>query len=336
MKKNTPKLISSAVILLTALLTAQPVVSNHTCTVLDAVPYSWIDLAKTECRIWYGHTSHGSQITTGMGTVFDLYGDQYGYSSSGADGYLSYQETGGDLGHNGSLAWESATRTQLDNPSNDRNVVMWSWCGGCSDNTEAGINTYLEAMNQLEADYPDVQFIYMTGHLDGSGVNGNLHARNQQIRDFCLANDKILFDFADIESFDPDGNGYLELFANDNCDYNGGNWAQEWCGSHPDSDLCEPCGCAHSQPLNCNLKGRAFWWMLAEMLSRTHAPVLADGDTNFDDSLDVLDIILVINFILNASEPTVFEETAADVNSDGDINVLDVVSIVGIILTLNQ
>jgi hypothetical protein len=146
---------------------------------------------------------------------------------------------------------------------------MWSWCGGVSDNTPEGINTYLNAMNTLETDYPDVSFIYMTGHLDIWSW-ANLKARNQQIRDYCIANNKILFDFADIESYNPDGS-FFE-YATDNCDYyNGpggsyeGNWADEWCAANPGSDFCWDCYCAHSKSLNCNLKGRAFWWMMAEM-----------------------------------------------------------------------
>ncbi len=117
----------------------------------------------------------------------------------------------------------------------------------------------------VEIDYPEVTFVYMTGHLDGTGENGNLNVRNNQIRSYCIENNKILFDFADIESYALDGNYFLDLNADDNCDYDGGNWAQEWCDEHPDSDLCRPTTCAHTQALNCNLKGRAFWWMMARI-----------------------------------------------------------------------
>ena len=74
-----------------------------------------------------------------------------------------------------------------------------------------------------------------------------------------------LFDFADLESYDPDGNYYLDRGCNDNCDYVGGNWAVEWCAAHPGHDLCVSCDCAHSQSLNCNVKARAFWWMMARL-----------------------------------------------------------------------
>ncbi len=60
-------------------------------------------------------------------------------------------------------------------------------------------------MNQLETDYPDVTFVYMTGHLNGTGPEGNVNTRNNQIRNFCIENHKVLYDFADIESYDPDG-----------------------------------------------------------------------------------------------------------------------------------
>ncbi len=78
----------------------------------------------------------------------------------------------------------------------------------------------------------------MTGHLNGTGEAGNLFQRNNQIRDFCAANNKVLFDFADIESYDPDGDYFRDLFANDSCDYDGGNWADEWCAENPGSPLC--------------------------------------------------------------------------------------------------
>jgi len=248
----------------------QGIIINHNSTILQQIPETWINQAKTQFRVWYGHTSHGSQITSGIENIQSHFGAPYTFNISGSGGSLSYQELDWyDLGHNGDLYWEYLTREQLNSPENDRNLVMWSWCGGVSDNTEEGINIYLEAMNQLELDYPNVIFVYMTGHLDIWAWQ-NLKERNQQIRDYCMANNKILFDFADIESYNPDGTFFN--YATDDCSYYTGpgwgylgNWAQEWCASHPGSALCEDCYCAHSESLNCNLKGRAFWWMMAKL-----------------------------------------------------------------------
>jgi|GEM_PF-4211756 len=124
-------------------------------------------------------------------------------------------------------------------------------------------------MSQLEQDYPDVQFVYMTGHLDGTGIEGNLNQRNEQIRSYCRNNDKVLYDFADIESYDPDGEvNFMGLYANDNCDYGSGvreNWAVLWQNSHTENVDWYDCNCAHSRPLNGNLKAYAAWYLWARL-----------------------------------------------------------------------
>ena len=66
-----------------------------------------------------------------------------------------------DLGHEGDTTWADITRERPDRPQGDINLVMWSWCGGVSDNTAQGIDAYLAAMDRLERDYPAVTFVYM-------------------------------------------------------------------------------------------------------------------------------------------------------------------------------
>jgi hypothetical protein len=221
------------------------IIANHTAVAaFDLIPAEQFDEIRANYSFFYGHTSHGSQIMTGLDMLVDE--DPALYIRP------PFHEISDDLGHNGDTSWVQPTRDWLTGHP-ECNVVMWSWCGGCSDNSEAGINTYLAAMEGLEAEYPDVVFIYMTGHLDGSGVDGNLYARNNQIRDYCLAHDKVLFDFADIESWDPDGNYYPD--ESDAC-----NWCYDWCAEF----TCPGCGsCAHSHCFNCYLKGKGFWWMMA-------------------------------------------------------------------------
>ena len=55
------------------------------------------------------------------------------------------------------------------------------------------------------------------------------------------------------------------------------------------------------------------------------------GDVNFDGSLDITDVILLVNFVLGTT-PTEEEALTADFNQDGIINILDVISLVGEIL----
>ena len=189
---------------------------DHTCTDLAAIPEEWITAAKTTLHIAYGHTSHGSQITNGMKGLVSFKGKGYEWNNGGTGGALDLHDYAmpGDLGSPNRTQWEAETRKYLA-ANSDVNVVMWSWCGQVSSATEADINTYLNLMSDLEEDFPDVTFVYMTGHLDGTGLTGNLHLRNEQIRNYCKANKKFLYDFADIESYDPDGNYYGDKFAND-------------------------------------------------------------------------------------------------------------------------
>ena len=55
------------------------------------------------------------------------------------------------------------------------------------------------------------------------------------------------------------------------------------------------------------------------------------GDVNFDGSLDVTDVILLVNFVLGTT-PTEEQGLTADFNQDGIINILDVITLVGEIL----
>ncbi len=246
--------------------TTSTIIADHTTiNKFDSIPNSWIEKAKETFRISYGHTSHGSQIISGMNILKEK-SSLYSFNTDGGINILSLHDRtpSGDLGNPDRTTWESRTKDMLENSNNNRNLVMWSWCGQ-ADTSESNMQIYLDLMNQLELDYPDITFIYMTGHLTGTGENGNLNQRNNQIRDFCKTNNKILFDFADIESYNPDGSYFLDKNANDACSYNGGNWADEWCAANPSSDMCSTCSCAHSKPLNCNMKARAFWWMMARL-----------------------------------------------------------------------
>ncbi|MBW1719318.1 MAG: hypothetical protein JRJ43_07105 [Deltaproteobacteria bacterium] len=269
---------------------SQPIIIDHTCTDLTKIPAYWINQAKVMFKISYGHTSHGSQIVTGMNLLKVNTGALYWFDRDGTNGGLSFHDRNpsGDLGNPDRTTWATRTQTLLDTSGCDRNMIMWSWCGQV-DGTKEQIDTYLTLMNDLETDYPDVTFVYMTGHLSGTGEGGNVNIRNNQIRDYCTANNKILFDFADIESYDPDGNYFLNQGADDECDYDGGNWADEWCSAH--SGECASCSsCAHSRCLNCQLKGKAFWWMMARI-----AGWVPSGDVSIDIKANGQDGPLIVS-----------------------------------------
>ena len=58
----------------------------------------------------------------------------------------------------------------------------------------------------------------------------------------------------------------------------------------------------------------------------------ATGDLNQDNSINIQDIVLLINLVLNPQEPTQEELCFSDLNQDNILNVLDVVLLVNLIL----
>jgi len=58
----------------------------------------------------------------------------------------------------------------------------------------------------------------------------------------------------------------------------------------------------------------------------------SDGDINMDSSIDVLDVVLLVNFVLGANEPTNTQLQLGDFNDDGILNILDIISLVNIII----
>lgn len=128
--------------------------------------------------------------------------------------------------------------------------------------TVAQVESYMDVLDQLEEDYAPLRTIYYTGHTDGTPPTGTLWRNNNLVRTYVAANNKALFDFADIESYDPAGTFYPE--ASDAC-----LWCATWCSEHPAAFECQNYSlmldCAHSHKLQCALKAQAFWQLMARL-----------------------------------------------------------------------
>jgi hypothetical protein len=242
---------------------------DHTCTDLSQIPDEWLQQAKEKFRIHYAHTSHGEQIVVGLQRLsamgvqtFSRRDNQINQSSkyrfyyafcevpSGQDGLrmmdgqqINYCETYVTP----DLYWESEygmniTRSVLQNF--DVNVSLWAWCSQQDYNSEAETQTYLDRMAELEAEFPDVIFIYMTGNAQSE--EWNRVERNNQIREYCKNNNKFLFDFADLD-----------------CWYNGQQHTVNGIPmEHPHFHGDEA---GHTTYESCETKARAFWWLTARL-----------------------------------------------------------------------
>ena len=199
----------------------------------------------------------------------------YTFNNGGSGGALDLFEPDDDDGYpygirdlTGYTDQFHLTTSDFLDTNSQYNVVMWSWCG--LDTSFSDIDEYLTNMNWLEQQYPSVSFVYMTGHLNGGGESGAVHLANERIRNYSIQNDKILYDFADIESYNPDDEYFLDKDADDGCYYdsdgNGSldsNWAIEWQDTHTQDVHWYSCSCAHSQPLNGNMKAYSAWYLFA-------------------------------------------------------------------------
>ena len=245
--------------------TAPPpaIIIDHTSTDINQVPPLWIYTAKQNVVWSYGSTSHGTQLWTGAEYLSSyVFPPDYNFlkqwvipPDQGNPTYLR-------MGYNSGFSWNGAaflnTVRDMLNQAPQANAFMWSWCGEMSWLSTAEVQQYLDMMTLLENEYPGVRFVYMTGHTDGTTGDSVLNRNNNMVRAYVLAHDKILYDFADIESWLPDGTLYPN--PSDSCP-----WCQSWCDTHPGYCPEPEISCAHSHSLNCYLKGEAFWWLSARL-----------------------------------------------------------------------
>ncbi len=253
-----------ALILTAAAAAMGATVIDHTCTDIESIPGSWIDLVQSSMKSHYAHTSHGSQLIWGLQFVEEgdpayAYLVGYGQLPSSTTAYCVFDGQEGESYVTPELYWESAAGIQMTRDVLEHNpsicTSMWSWCTQCDYYSQAQVAEYLSVMSSLEAEFPDVTFIYFTGNAQAEGSSGyERHQRNQQIRAYCLSNDKVLYDFADLDCwwFNP----ATQSWEQNTYSYGGYQIPSE----HPHFSGDEY---GHTTAESCEQKGRAWWYMMA-------------------------------------------------------------------------
>jgi len=247
---------------------AQGIIIDHHCTDLSNIPTSWVTAVKNNMRVHYAHTSHGSQITRGLRDALEVSNPDLSVAiqenalptETGALCIFDGNGYPGDTYIGPDYYWETAdgrTHTQgvLDNYSTI-NVSMWCWCTQLEYYNASQVNDYLARMTAFENANQDVTFVYFTGNAQnlwcGEEEGYNRYLRNEQIRQYCSNNNKILFDFADLDAW-----------------YNGSKNSYSYGGHQVpllnDAYGGDGDGWGHVNKTCAENKAKAYWWMLARI-----------------------------------------------------------------------
>ncbi|WP_437552500.1 hypothetical protein WME97_14500 [Sorangium sp. So ce367] len=240
---------------------------DHHHTNLADIPASCIaELKSGDFVFHYAHRSHGFQIIVGSESLEEgnaTYGFESEYcdvpSQTGVfrmwDGMTDTNLVEGDQ-YWASQAGVNDLRSILRQHPEIR-YSMWAWSFEISEQTERDVQLYLDTLDALEGEFPNVTFIYMTGPADEEYNGVNRTERNQQIRDFCHEHGKILYDFEDLDSY-WNGEQHTAMVDGVEIPMEHPHFSVDGSGD-PEYQY------THTTRQSCENKARAFWGMMADL-----------------------------------------------------------------------
>ena len=247
----------------------KPLIVDHKCTDIDIIPLKYIEYAKEKIKVYYAHTSHGEQPVVGLELIekmdnkFSVDIDRIILpNSENKLVILDHPYIGPDKFWSDIEGINRVEKILYQNP--EINLCMWAWCGQLNNYSPQKVKKYLETILKFENKYPNITFVYMTGHAQYGGEKGyNRFVNNNIIRKWVFddsTHNRVLFDFADLDCWfknETDGDWEKSTYL-----YWNGKKNIEVPIEHTHFKGNEK---SHTTYESCRQKGKATWWMFASL-----------------------------------------------------------------------
>ena len=258
---------------------------NHQSVDIDQIPLTWLNSAR-EQDIFFTHKSVGSNILDGMLDLQSV--DAARYSINIVSTSASWFDTNSGIIHQqpgtntDPLSKIAGFDALIRGSYHVADMAMMKLCPG--DPIPFGTTpaatiwaNYRDTMTALEVAYPDVTFVWWTFPLstaaDDRG-NDEKGIFNALMRDYCDTHGCVLFDIADIQSHDPDGNPVTSSAGHE----------AMWNGYSYDG--------AHLNETGRQRIAGAFWWLFARIAGWEGVPAPStDPDFFIELEPDVINVI---------------------------------------------
>lgn len=251
-----------------------PLIVDHSYDISAVPTATWEALRTASPIIHYAHRSDGSAVTWGLDSLAKLdaskwpYIEEYTGMPDAGSGLRVWNGMTGDDYITPDKYWTTeAARNNLtqiltDNPT--IKYTSWTWCNeddywaiGPSQSDNNTLTDYFRIMDSLEQEFPNVTFIYQTAAIRDPGSDDaklSQAAFNDSLRHWAIKNNKILFDFADLDAW-YNGDYHTIVVNNKTIPYQNPAWLEE-----------SPATNGHHANDAMGLdKGKAWWYLMARL-----------------------------------------------------------------------